>query len=158
MTISLIGPAFGYLLGSAVLRLWVDIGWVDPSKFWIWYELQCLTDTEYQTFDSSGEITISPKDHNWVGAWWLGTLLCGILITITTIPIWFFPKKMKITNNEVWIVTIRTYHYHGINSGISIKPTLHSGMHNSGLLTYVHCPVSINQFILLQLENAIIHT
>ena len=32
MTIGLIGPAFGFLLGSFILRIWVDVGWVDAGE------------------------------------------------------------------------------------------------------------------------------
>ncbi|XP_039249918.2 solute carrier organic anion transporter family member 2A1-like [Styela clava] len=78
LTVALIGPAFGFLLGAAILLIWVDAGWVDTS-----------------------EIDIPPRHPSWVGAWWLGFLLCGILIAIATIPICFFPRKMKKPDEKI---------------------------------------------------------
>ncbi len=46
-----LGPAVGFLLGGTFLTLWVDPGSTPEG----------LTDS----------------DQNWVGAWWIGFLLCA---------------------------------------------------------------------------------
>uniref|UniRef100_A0A4W3IDR1 Kazal-like domain-containing protein n=1 Tax=Callorhinchus milii TaxID=7868 RepID=A0A4W3IDR1_CALMI len=68
---ALIGPIFGFLLGSFCAKLFVDIGFVNQYG-----------------------LTITPNDARWVGAWWLGFLIAGVLIIIAAIPLFFFPKSM----------------------------------------------------------------
>ncbi|XP_078091444.1 solute carrier organic anion transporter family member 1C1-like [Mustelus asterias] len=70
-TVALIGPLFGYLLGSFCAKLFVDIGFVDLER-----------------------VTITSKDARWVGAWWLGFLIAGALSLLFAIPFWFFPKSL----------------------------------------------------------------
>ncbi|XP_060699053.1 solute carrier organic anion transporter family member 1C1-like [Hemiscyllium ocellatum] len=70
-TFGLLGPLFGFVLGSFCAKLFVDIGFV-----------------------SSDSLTITPKDSRWVGAWWLGFLIAGMLSILAAIPICFFPKSM----------------------------------------------------------------
>nr|AAL66021.1 organic anion transporting polypeptide Oatp [Leucoraja erinacea] len=76
-TIALIGPLFGYLLGSYCAKIFVDIGFVDLEK-----------------------VTISSKDARWVGAWWLGFLIAGTVSILTSIPFWFFPKSLTKKANK----------------------------------------------------------
>ncbi|XP_078090729.1 solute carrier organic anion transporter family member 1C1-like [Mustelus asterias] len=70
-TVGLLGPIFGFVLGSFCASLFVDIGFV-----------------------SSDSLTITPKDTRWVGAWWLGVLLAGVISILAAIPICLFPKTM----------------------------------------------------------------
>ncbi|XP_068860086.1 solute carrier organic anion transporter family member 1C1-like isoform X2 [Aphelocoma coerulescens] len=70
-TMAIIGPIFGFLLGSLCAKLYVDIGFVDLDS-----------------------VTISPKDVQWVGAWWLGYLIAGVISVLAGIPFWFLPKHL----------------------------------------------------------------
>ncbi|XP_059672095.1 solute carrier organic anion transporter family member 1C1 isoform X2 [Gavia stellata] len=70
-TVAIIGPIFGFLLGSLCAKLYVDIGFVDLDS-----------------------VTITPKDVRWVGAWWLGYLIAGVISVLAGIPFWFLPKHL----------------------------------------------------------------
>ncbi|XP_061492746.1 solute carrier organic anion transporter family member 1B3-like isoform X2 [Rhineura floridana] len=70
-TIAMIGPMVGFLLGSLLAKLYVDIGFVDLDT-----------------------VTITPTDSRWVGAWWLGFLVAGIINLISGIPFCFLPKSL----------------------------------------------------------------
>ncbi|XP_071943044.1 solute carrier organic anion transporter family member 5A1-like [Antedon mediterranea] len=65
------GPALGYVFGSLFLKVYVDVGRVDDD-----------------------DIKVSPDDEQWVGAWWLGFLVCSICIFFTACPIIMYPQKM----------------------------------------------------------------
>uniref|UniRef100_F6Z8W3 Solute carrier organic anion transporter family member n=1 Tax=Monodelphis domestica TaxID=13616 RepID=F6Z8W3_MONDO len=71
-SVTMVGPLIGYLLGSLCAKLYVDIGYIDLST-----------------------ITIEPTDSRWVGAWWLGFLIAGILSIVSGVPFFFFPKHLK---------------------------------------------------------------
>ncbi|KAL6459880.1 hypothetical protein MHYP_G00316390 [Metynnis hypsauchen] len=70
-TVGILGPMFGYMLGSFCAKLYVDIGAVDLDT-----------------------ITINHKDSRWVGAWWLGFLLTGAVMLLAGIPFWFLPRTL----------------------------------------------------------------
>nr|XP_012788838.1 unnamed protein product [Sorex araneus] len=70
-TVAIIGPIFGFLLGSLCAKLYVDIGFVNLDH-----------------------ITITPKDPQWVGAWWLGYIIAGILSLLAAVPFWCLPKSL----------------------------------------------------------------
>ncbi|XP_009977473.1 PREDICTED: solute carrier organic anion transporter family member 1C1 isoform X1 [Tauraco erythrolophus] len=70
-TVAIVGPIFGFLLGSLCAKLYVDIGFVDLDS-----------------------ITITHKDVQWVGAWWLGYLIAGVISVLAGIPFWFLPKHL----------------------------------------------------------------
>ncbi|XP_062374740.1 solute carrier organic anion transporter family member 1C1 [Sardina pilchardus] len=70
-TISVIGPVFGYLLGALCAKIYVDIGFVNMES-----------------------ITIAPGDARWVGAWWLGYLIAGLITLLSAIPFWFLPRSL----------------------------------------------------------------
>lgn len=69
-TVAMIGPIIGFVMSSLFARLYVDIGFVDLSS-----------------------IRITPKDTRWVGAWWLGFLVSGLLSIICSLPFFFLPKN-----------------------------------------------------------------
>ncbi|XP_067358206.1 solute carrier organic anion transporter family member 1C1-like isoform X2 [Channa argus] len=72
-TVSIIGPVFGYLLGSLCAKIYVDIGYVDMET-----------------------VMITPRDARWVGAWWLGYLITGTITLMSAVPFWFLPKSLPI--------------------------------------------------------------
>uniref|UniRef100_A0A8C3ATH5 Solute carrier organic anion transporter family member n=1 Tax=Cyclopterus lumpus TaxID=8103 RepID=A0A8C3ATH5_CYCLU len=70
-TITLLGPMFGFLLGSYCAKLYVDIGYVNIES-----------------------VTITPKDARWVGAWWMGFMVSSVLLLLSSIPFWFLPRSL----------------------------------------------------------------
>uniref|UniRef100_A0A3B5N1X5 Solute carrier organic anion transporter family member n=1 Tax=Xiphophorus couchianus TaxID=32473 RepID=A0A3B5N1X5_9TELE len=72
-TIAIIGPVFGFLLGSLCAKIYVDVGYVDMET-----------------------ITLTPEDARWVGAWWLGYLVAGTVTLLSAVPFWFLPKSLPI--------------------------------------------------------------
>ncbi|XP_017350201.1 solute carrier organic anion transporter family member 1C1 [Ictalurus punctatus] len=67
----ILGPVFGFMLGSFCAKLYVDIGAVDLDS-----------------------ISINHKDSRWVGAWWLGFLASGAVMLLAGIPFWFLPRSL----------------------------------------------------------------
>ncbi|XP_060240383.1 solute carrier organic anion transporter family member 1A4-like isoform X2 [Meriones unguiculatus] len=67
----IIGPFTGLLLGSFCARIYVDTGSVNTD-----------------------DLTITPTDTRWVGAWWIGFLICAGMNILTSIPFFFFPKTL----------------------------------------------------------------
>ncbi|KAI1903438.1 hypothetical protein AGOR_G00027200 [Albula goreensis] len=68
--VTAIGPGFGFMLGSFMMSFYVDID--KPGR--------------------GAELT--NKDPRWVGAWWLGLLLAAGFLFLTSLPYFFFPRKM----------------------------------------------------------------
>uniref|UniRef100_A0A671K5M1 Solute carrier organic anion transporter family member n=1 Tax=Sinocyclocheilus anshuiensis TaxID=1608454 RepID=A0A671K5M1_9TELE len=77
-TISVIGPVFGYLLGSVCAKIYVDIGFVNMES-----------------------ISITPGDARWVGAWWLGYLIAGLITLLSAMPFWFLPKSLPLPERRL---------------------------------------------------------
>ncbi|KAM9311391.1 solute carrier organic anion transporter family member 1C1-like [Gastrophryne carolinensis] len=71
-TVGLVGPMAGFMLSSLFARLFVDFAVVDTEQ-----------------------VTISPQDTRWVGAWWLGFLVAGMLHLLSGIPFCFIPKRSE---------------------------------------------------------------
>ncbi|XP_032143678.1 solute carrier organic anion transporter family member 1B3-like [Sapajus apella] len=86
---SAIGPIVGFTIGSVFAKMYVDIGYVDLST-----------------------IRITPKDSRWVGAWWLGFLVSGLLSIISSIPFFFLPqnpnKPQKGRQDLVFVHVLKT--------------------------------------------------
>nr|XP_036876161.1 solute carrier organic anion transporter family member 1C1 [Manis javanica] len=76
-TFAIIGPIFGFLFGSFCAKLYVDIGFVNLDH-----------------------ITITPKDPQWVGAWWLGYLIAGTVSLLAAVPFWYLPKSLPRPRNK----------------------------------------------------------
>lgn len=71
LAVTSIGPAFGFITGSLMLRFYVD-------------------------FDklSKDQIELNHEDLRWVGAWWLGFLVASCLLFLAALPYLFFPRNM----------------------------------------------------------------
>ncbi|XP_037701174.1 solute carrier organic anion transporter family member 1B3 isoform X2 [Choloepus didactylus] len=76
-TVAMIGPIIGFLLGSLFASMYVDIGYVDLSS-----------------------IRITPKDSTWVGAWWLGFLVAGLVAIISSIPFFSISSNLNKPQKE----------------------------------------------------------
>ncbi|KAL4612699.1 solute carrier organic anion transporter family member 1C1-like [Arapaima gigas] len=70
-TAGIMGPVFGFLLGSLCAKLYVDVGAVDLET-----------------------VSIDHRDSRWVGAWWLGFLVTGVVMLLAGIPFWFIPRSL----------------------------------------------------------------
>uniref|UniRef100_F7B262 Solute carrier organic anion transporter family member n=1 Tax=Ciona intestinalis TaxID=7719 RepID=F7B262_CIOIN len=68
--LSLLGPAFGFMLGSLTTSVWVDIGWVNVTT-----------------------VSITPHHPSWVGAWWVGYLVIAFMMVLVTIPLLLYAKR-----------------------------------------------------------------
>uniref|UniRef100_A0A8C3XW75 Solute carrier organic anion transporter family member n=1 Tax=Chelydra serpentina TaxID=8475 RepID=A0A8C3XW75_CHESE len=64
---TVIGPFLGFMLGSYCAQLYVDLGFT---------------------------VTITLTDARWVGAWWLGILICGSVNLLAGMPFCFLPKSL----------------------------------------------------------------
>ncbi|XP_034253759.1 solute carrier organic anion transporter family member 5A1, partial [Thrips palmi] len=73
------GPVLGFLLGAYLLSFHMD------------------------SF-SSLPVTIDPGDHRWVGMWWGGFLLCGLLLILVAIPFFSFPKTLTREKEKIRLV------------------------------------------------------
>ncbi|XP_029019154.1 solute carrier organic anion transporter family member 1C1-like [Betta splendens] len=76
-TAGMIGPMVGFMLGSYLAKLYVDIGSVDLDS-----------------------LSINYKDSRWVGAWWLGFIITGMVALLSSIPFWFLPKSLAKQGQE----------------------------------------------------------
>ncbi|NWZ36607.1 SO2B1 protein, partial [Brachypodius atriceps] len=70
-SVTVIGPGVAFMLGSAMLRFYVDLDKV-----------------------SAAEVQLTNKDPRWVGAWWLGFLVAASLVALSALPYFFFPREM----------------------------------------------------------------
>ncbi|XP_056311219.1 solute carrier organic anion transporter family member 1C1 [Danio aesculapii] len=75
--IMLLGPMFGFLLGSMCAKLYVDIGFVSVDS-----------------------VPITPQDARWVGAWWLGFFVSSAFLVLAGVPFWFLPRSLPKQGEE----------------------------------------------------------
>jgi organic anion transporter 3A len=66
-----LGPVLGFALGALMLQFYVDAFKFD------WSVLKLTT-----------------LDSRWVGMWWGGFLICGVLLLLVSIPFFAFPKSL----------------------------------------------------------------
>ncbi|OWF53434.1 solute carrier organic anion transporter family member 4A1-like [Mizuhopecten yessoensis] len=68
---NILGPGVGFLVGGAFLKLYVDIDKVDVAK-----------------------LNLNANSSQYVGAWWIGYLIGGVLAIVVAIPLAGFPKSL----------------------------------------------------------------
>uniref|UniRef100_A0A673BMH5 Solute carrier organic anion transporter family member n=1 Tax=Sphaeramia orbicularis TaxID=375764 RepID=A0A673BMH5_9TELE len=78
-------------------------------------------------------VTITYKDSRWVGAWWLGFIVTGTVILLSSIPFWFLPKSLPKQGQE-----------QSKNFIPSLKRLFKNGIYSLMVLTYL---VVVNGFI-----------
>lgn len=49
-------------------------------------------------------ISLDPGNHRWVGMWWGGFLLCGLLLIFVAIPFFSFPKTLQHEKEKIKII------------------------------------------------------
>ncbi|GAB1599393.1 solute carrier organic anion transporter family member 5A1-like [Argonauta hians] len=74
-----LGPVVGYALGALLLQFYVDL--------------------------FSYNVSLTPSDPRWIGAWWGGFIICGVILILMSLPFFAFPKilsreKHKILENK----------------------------------------------------------
>ena len=74
------GPVLGFLLGAYMLKVYVDTFTMDTSK-----------------------LTIDSSSRHWIGMWWGGFLIIGVLLLIVALPFFAFPKTMKKEKRKVYL-------------------------------------------------------
>ncbi|NXH48675.1 SO2B1 protein, partial [Dicaeum eximium] len=84
-SVTVIGPGVAFMLGSAMLRFYVDVDKV-----------------------STAEVQLTIKDPRWVGAWWLGFLVAASLVALSALPYFFFPREMpkevgELLHTHTWV-------------------------------------------------------
>ncbi|XP_042220869.1 solute carrier organic anion transporter family member 3A1-like isoform X2 [Homarus americanus] len=72
------GPVLGFLLGAYLISYYVDTLFVDTSV-----------------------MQADHKHPRWIGMWWGGFLLCGLLLIFISIPFFMFPKTLKKEKEKV---------------------------------------------------------
>ena len=65
---SCLGPAFGFIGGALQLGVWTEGDDKKPED-------------------------ITSADPGWVGAWWIGFLVCGFASILCALPMFGFPKE-----------------------------------------------------------------
>ncbi|NXX17145.1 SO2B1 protein, partial [Podargus strigoides] len=86
-SVTVIGPGVGFMLGSAMLRFYVDVDKV-----------------------TGDEVQLTNKDPRWVGAWWLGFLVAASLVALSAVPYFFFPREMPKEVGEVLQIALVGLH------------------------------------------------
>lgn len=65
------GPAFGFMAGSAFIQIYIDAPWIRPDG-------------------------ITVNDDSWLGAWWLGMVIFGVAACLPAIPVLLFPRRLPV--------------------------------------------------------------
>ncbi|XP_066489876.1 solute carrier organic anion transporter family member 1A2-like [Tiliqua scincoides] len=74
---TILGPLFGLMIASYSAVLFVDVGSMNLE-----------------------DVTLNLTDARWVGAWWLGILICAMVNLLVAIPFCFLPKSLPKEGEE----------------------------------------------------------
>ncbi|XP_053114402.1 solute carrier organic anion transporter family member 1A2-like isoform X2 [Hemicordylus capensis] len=74
---TILGPLFGLMTASYSAELFVDAGFIDLE-----------------------DVTLNLTDARWVGAWWLGILVCAAVNVLVAVPFYFLPKSLPKEGEE----------------------------------------------------------
>ena len=74
------GPVLGFLLGAYMLKVYVDAFEIDPAT-----------------------LLMDSGSRHWVGMWWGGFLIIGVLLLLVALPFFAFPKEMKKEKRKVYL-------------------------------------------------------
>uniref|UniRef100_A0AAY5EIW1 Solute carrier organic anion transporter family member n=1 Tax=Electrophorus electricus TaxID=8005 RepID=A0AAY5EIW1_ELEEL len=124
-TIAVIGPLLGYSLGSICANIYVD-------------------------FDN---VAITPQDSRWVGAWWLGFIVAGILSLLSAVPFWFLPRALPEAGQAVGPGAHSQQHKFcskPVSSALDFVPSLKRLLSNRIYILYLISHVAIfNAFVII---------
>ncbi|ALC38472.1 Oatp26F [Drosophila busckii] len=70
-TMTIIGPAVGYVLGGQLLLIYTDFLHVDAA-----------------------DLSLTSDSKVWIGAWWIGFVFAAVVCVLIAIPIFAFPKSL----------------------------------------------------------------
>lgn len=74
-----LGPACGFIAGSAFLQIYIDIPLTPPAA---------------SSASPSAKASIDIYSQSWLGAWWMGMLVFGGLACLTSLPVIAFPRRL----------------------------------------------------------------
>ncbi|XP_074656314.1 solute carrier organic anion transporter family member 5A1-like [Tubulanus polymorphus] len=73
-----LGPVLGFALGALMLQFYVDSFVYDYTQ-----------------------LNIQPLHPRWVGCWWGGFIICGLLLLVTSTPFFAFPKVLQCEKDKL---------------------------------------------------------
>ncbi|KAF5283451.1 hypothetical protein FQA39_LY04827 [Lamprigera yunnana] len=101
------GPVLGFLLGAYLLSFHMD----SFSKI----------------------ISIDPGNHKWVGLWWGGFLLGGLMLILVSIPFFSFPKELVHEKEKIRLMEKAATKAQGnTNTTASTAPVQHQTKNDTG--------------------------
>ncbi|KAK4467647.1 hypothetical protein MN116_008588 [Schistosoma mekongi] len=98
-----LGPACGFLAGAGFLSVYIDSPFMLP------------------------ETGLDRNSPLWLGAWWLGILVCAALTFLVALPVICMPKRLIINKNDSDTISNETA---GDDNKITFPATIQNNSHN----------------------------
>lgn len=98
---------------------------------------------------------VDPGDHKWIGMWWGGFLLCGLLLTLVAIPFFSFPKTLQREKEKIRIIEknkTQNQKEKGATKGLKKDSTMNDsgyGKDVKGKNKEIPCRISLLTFLLV---------